>query len=162
MTIFGRRLSEYVAFSKVLMGVILVVGVARLALSVGGVPNSSAKWLSVTAAVWLSVLYCAVRVHTSGFGSYKQLLPVVVLLNAVAQAVAIAAIVLAIFTGADNIFSAPEYGFGGDGKTWAHAGAHLAIGTTVGSLFYWLAGCLVMFAAKKLVGSERSAAAARA
>ena len=44
MTILGKRLSEYVAFSKPFLGLILVAGIARLALSLGGVPSSTAKW----------------------------------------------------------------------------------------------------------------------
>jgi hypothetical protein len=162
MTILGRHLSDYVAFSKVFLGVILVVGIVRFALSLGGVPNSAAKWLSITAVVWIGVVYSAIRVHTSGFGSYTQLLPIVVLQNAMAQAVAIVAIVIAIFTGTDNIYSTPEYAFGEDGKTWLHAGAHLLVGTTVGSFVYWLVGCLVMFVTKKLAGREKGAETARA
>ena len=38
--------------------------------------------------------------------------------DGVAQAIIVPAIVLAILTGTDNIFSAPEYSFGGDAKTW--------------------------------------------
>ena len=72
MTIFGKRLSEYVAFCKPFLGLVLVVGIVRLALSLGGVPNSTAKWLSITAVIWIGVLFYAIRVHTSGFGSYKR------------------------------------------------------------------------------------------
>src|SRR6267143_1927037 len=103
MTIFGKRLSEYVAFSKPFLGLILVVGIARLALSLGGVPNSTGKWLSVTAVIWVGVLYFSIRVHTSGFGSYKHLLPILVLQSFAAQVIIVPAIVLAIFTGHDNI-----------------------------------------------------------
>ena len=56
MTIFGKRLSEYVAFSKPFLGLILVVGIVRLALSLGGVPNWTAKWLSITAVMWIGML----------------------------------------------------------------------------------------------------------
>src|SRR5438034_10733674 len=131
MTIFGKRLSEYVAFSKPFLGLILIVGIARLALSLGGVPSSIAKWISITAVIWIGVLYYAIRVHTSGFGSYKQLLPICVLMSLAAQAIIVPGIILAISTGKDNIYSVPEYAFGGDGKTWLHVGAHLVIGTTV-------------------------------
>ena len=163
MTIFGKRLSEYVAFSKPFLVLILVVGIARLALSLGGVSNSTAKWLSITAAIWVGVLYFSIRVHSSGFGSYKHLLPIFVLQSLAAQAVIVPAIILAIFTGNDNIYSAPEYSFGADGKTWLHVGAHLGLGTTIGPLVGWLVGCLIMFATKKLVSKERDAnAAARA
>jgi hypothetical protein len=163
MTIFGKRLSEYVAFSKPFLVFILVVGIARLALSLGGVPNSATKWLSITAVIWIGVSYFSIRVHTSGFGSYKHLLPIFVLQSLAAQAVIVPAIILAIFTGHDNIYSAPEFSFGQDGKTWLHVGAHLGLGTTIGPLIGWLVGCLIMFATKKLVTKDKDAnAAARA
>jgi hypothetical protein len=161
MSIFGKRLSEYVAFSKPFLGLILVVGIARLVLSLGGVPNSTAKWLSITAVIWIGILYFSIRVHTSGFGSYKHLLPIFVLQGLAAQAIIGPSIVLAIFTGQDNIYSVPEYSFGQDGKTWLHVVAHLGLGTTIGPLVSWLAGCLTMFATKKLVtkGKDTEAAA---
>ena len=162
MIIFGKRLSEYFAFCKPFLGLILVVGIARLALSLGGVPNSTAKWISITAVIWIGVLYYSIRVHTSGFGSYKQLLPICVLQSLAAQAIIIPGIILAIFTGKDNIYSAPEFAFGGDGKTWLHVGAHLVVGTTIAPLIGWIVGCLIMFATKKLVTGKDAKAEARA
>ena len=161
MTVFGKPLSEYVSFSKLFLGLILVVGIARLALSLGGVPTSIAKWFSITAVVWIGVLYYSIRVHTTGFGSYKQILPICVLQSLAAQVIIVPAIVLAILTGHDNIYSLPEFSFGQDGKTWFHVGAHLLIGTTIGSLIGWLVGCLILFATKKLVtrGKDTKAAA---
>lgn len=163
MTIFGKPLSEYVGFSKLFLGLILMVGIARLALSLGGVPNSTVKWFSISAVIWIGVLYYAIRVHTTGFGSYKQLLPIVFLMQAVvAQPVIVAGIVIAIFTGTDNIYSTPEYSFGSDGKTWLHVGAHLLLGTTIGTLIFWLVGCVIMFATKKLARGKDTRATARA
>ena len=150
MNIFGRRLSDYIAFSKLFLVLIPIAGVARLALSLGGEPNSTVKWISVTALLWIAVIYYSVRVHTSGFGSYKQLLVIFVLLNLVAQVVIISGILLAIFTGTGNIYSAPEYAFGGNGATWLHVGAHLFIGTIAGSLVPWLFGSLILFVTRKL------------
>ena len=150
MTIFGRPLSHYVEFCKPFLVLVPLAGIVRLALSLGGVPNSTAKWISVTALMSIGILYYAVRVHTSGFGSYKQLLVISVLLNLAAQVVIIFGIVLAIVTGMPNIYSAPEYAFGSDGATWSHAAAHLFIGTTAGSVVPWLIGSLVLFIAKKV------------
>lgn len=48
MTIFGKPLSAYAAFAKVFMALILLVGMARLALSLGGVPNTTARWISIS------------------------------------------------------------------------------------------------------------------
>jgi hypothetical protein len=162
MTIFGKPLSEYFSFCKVFLGLILVVGIVRLALSLGGVPVSTAKWFSITAVAWIGVLYYAIRVHTTGFGSYKHLLPICVLQAITTQVVVVPAIILAIFTGQDNIYSVPEMYFGSDGKTWLHVGGHLVVGTTVAPLISWLIGCLIMFATKKLVSRDGSTKAARA
>ena len=155
MVIFGKRLSDYVAFCRPFLILIAVVGLIRLALSLGGVPNSTARWLSMTVLVWIGVIYYSVRVHTSGFGSYKQLLPVIALMNITAQVIAIVGIAIAMFTGNDNIFSAPEYAFGGDGKSWLHLGAHVFIGTTIGSLLPWVIGCGILAITRKLSGTDR-------
>jgi hypothetical protein len=160
MTIFGKPLLEYVRFARVFIVLVAVVGIARLALSLGGAPNPTAKWLSMTGLAWIAVFYYAIRVHTSGFGSYKQLLPVLALVNLTAQVIAMAAIAIAIFTGTNNIFSAPEYAFGSDGKTWTHFAAHLFIGTTIGSLVPWAFGSLILFVSKKLFPNNRNTAAA--
>jgi hypothetical protein len=151
MVIFGKRLSEYVSFCRPFLILVLAIGIGRLLLSLGGISNASAKWLSMSVVTWIAVLYYAVRIHTSGFGSYKQLLPVTALINLAAQAVAILGISIAMITGAENIFSAPEYSFGGT-NPWIHLGAHLAIGTTMGTLFPWIVGCGVMAVTKKTFG----------
>ena len=159
MTIFGKRLSEYVSFCKVFLGLILVVGIVRLALSLGGAPVSTAKWLSMTAVAWICVVYFSIKVHTSGFGTYKHLLPICVLGGVTTQVVVVPAIILAILTGQDNIYSVPEMFFGSDGKSWLHVAGHLFFGTTVGPLISWLVGCVIMFATKKLSNKETKAAA---
>jgi hypothetical protein len=48
---------------------ILLVGRARLIMSLAGVPNSTAKFFSLTVVFLLGMLYYSVRVYTSGFGS---------------------------------------------------------------------------------------------
>jgi len=154
MIIFGKRLSEYVRFSRLFLVLIAAAGIIRLALTLSGTPNSTAKWFSMTALMWIAVLYYSIRVHTTGFGTYKHLLPVLVLPNLVAQAIAITGITIAIFTGNPNIFSAPEYAFGGDGKTWLHVAAHALIGTTVGSLIPWAAGCAILAATRRMARSS--------
>jgi hypothetical protein len=150
MIIFGRRLSDYVAFCRVFLVLIFLAGLVRLVLSVGGAPNTTARWFTMSGLVWIGVVYYSIRVHTSGFGSYKQLLVICALQNLVAQAVAIVGIMVAMATGVPNVFSSPEYSFGNDGATWSHLGAHLLIGTTVGSLVPWLFGSLVLFVTSRL------------
>jgi hypothetical protein len=161
MMIFGKRLSEYIAFCKVFLIFILIVGIVRLALSLGGVSTAIDKWFSITAVMWIGLLYYAVKVHTSGFGSYKQLLPICFLQSWAAQLVIVPSIILAIVTGRDNIYSLPEYAFGQDGKTWLHVIGHLVGGGIVGPLIGWLVGCVIMFVTKK-VSAGSTATATRA
>jgi len=149
MTVFGKSLSDYLSFAKVILILIVLVGVARLGLSLAGVENATVKWLSISVVTLIGLVYYAIRVHTSGFGSYKQLLALIVIQSIVAQAIIIAGIVIAIFTRRDHIFSAPEYSGGGDGKTWLHAGAHLVFGIIAGSLLAWLVGSVILFVTKK-------------
>ena len=92
----------------------------------------------MTVLTWIAIIYYSIRVHTRRFGSYRHLLVICALLNLSTQIISIAAIVLAILTDKNNIFSAPEFAFGGDGKTWLHAGSHIFIGIPVGSLVGWL------------------------
>lgn len=162
MRVFGKRVPEYAAFCKAFLTAIVIVGIARLALSLGGAPNSTAKWLSINVVASIGALYYAVRVHTSGFGSYKQLLPIYFLQSVAAQAVIVPGIILAIVTRHDNIFSAPEYSFGGDGKTWSHVAAHLLLGTTFAPLMSWLVGCAIMFVTKRVADRKGAPTTQRA
>ena len=157
MTVFGKRLSEYVAFCWPFLGLILAVGIVRLALSLGGAPTSTAKWFSINAVIWIGLLYYSIKVHTSGFGSYTQLLPICVLQGIATQVIVVPSIILAILTQRDNIYSIPESFFGRDGKTWLHVVLHLVVGTTIAPLIGWLIGCVIMFATKKLADTRTEA-----
>ena len=154
MRIFGKSLSEYVSFEKGFLILVLVVGLARLGLSLAGVPNATVKFVSLTVVLLLGLIYYSVRVHTSGFGSYKRLLPVLALTVIVAQVVVVSGIMLAIGTGKDNIFSAPEYSGGANGKTWGHVAGHLIV-MVVGPLILWGIGSLIMLVTKKLTGGRQ-------
>jgi hypothetical protein len=159
---FGKSFSEYVSFEKVVLWIIAIVGLGRLALSLGGVSNSAARWLSISVVMLLGVVYVSIRVHTSGFGSYKQLLPLIWIQTALAQSIVAGGIVLSIITHKENIFSAPEFSGGGDGKNWGHVGAHLAIGFLIGPLVLWLVGSLILLVTKKVAPRDTGSTAAGA
>jgi hypothetical protein len=146
--IFGKKISEYVAFQKWFIVAALVVGFVKLAMSLGGVPNATLKWLPVNAVVFAGVLYAGVKVYTSGFGSYRQILPLGFLNIVPLHAAAVTGILLTI-AGYPNIFTAPEYG--GEINQWLHALAHLTAGMIVGPLVLWAVGSLVMKVTKLIV-----------
>jgi hypothetical protein len=147
---FGKRLSDYFAFGAGPLVFVATVGVLRLGLSLAGAPVHQIKWLSTTVALFAAFVYFGVRVHTSGFGSYRQLLPLSFLATAISQVISALGVAIAIWMGTDNIFSIPEYAGGNDGKTWFHAGAHLGIATPVVTLLGWGVSSLVMLVAKRL------------
>ncbi len=150
MKIFGKTLSEYIGFSKWILLLIAVVGIGRLILSLAWLPNSEVKWLSVTVTELLGLIYYSVLVYTSGFGSYRHLLPLLVIQALVANVIVAGGILLAMATGINNIYAAPEYSGGVDGRTWTHAGAHIVFGI-VSSLVAWLVAAGLMFIVKKIV-----------
>lgn len=155
MKIFGKSLSEYVRFEKGFLILLLVVGLARLGLSLAGMPNTRVKFLSMTAILLVGLIYYSVRVSTSGFGSYKQLLPVLALPVILTNLITIAGILISIGTGRDNIFTAPEYSPGKvDGKTLGHVGGHVAA-MIVGSLVLWGIGSLILLLTRKLTGGRQ-------
>ena len=157
MKIFGKTLSEYIHFQWIMLALILIVGILRLGLSLAGVPNHSVKWLSVTILGLLGIFYYAIRVHTRNFGSYRHLLPLIVIQNVVLQGIIIAGIVWGITTGQDNIYTAPEYTVnpstgqsGVEGKTWGHVGGHAVFGLLLGSILAWGIASLVLLVVRKV------------
>jgi len=153
MTIFGKSLSEYVSFSRLFLILIPLVGLLRLGLSLQGVPVSTVRWFSMSVVGIIAVIYYAIRVHTSGFGSYKQLFALLVLQGLVSQVFIILAIVLTMLTGVENIFSAPEFG----GSQWIHVIAHLFLAIPFGALVSWGIGSLILLIARKVAPSPQTA-----
>lgn len=150
--IFGKRISQSLAFQKVPLAIIAAVGLARLLLSLAGLPDATVTWLSLTAVGWAAVLYYGVAVHTHGFGSYKQLLPLMFFQVLLVQSIAVAGILLAI-AGFPNIFAAPEYSgppFARSPDQWSHLLAHLTIGMIAPVLLGWGVASLVLLITKRL------------
>jgi hypothetical protein len=148
--VFHKTLSEYFAFQRVIMILILAVGFARLLLSLGGVPDSVAKWFSLTAVATVGIVYCAVQVPRTGFGGYKHLLPLYVMQAATGNLIIAGGIALSAITGKENIFSRPEYSGPLASNQWLHAAGHVADGFIVGPLIGWLLGAIIMFVILRL------------
>ena len=146
---FGKTVNQYLAFQKVVLALIVLAWLVRLALSLGGTPNATAKWISVTTVMLIGIVFYGVAVHTRGFGSYKQLYPLVLFQSLLGEGLVAVAIVLAIFTGRDNIYTAPEYSGGGDGKNWVHVVAHLVVAAVILPLISWAIASLVLLVTKK-------------
>jgi hypothetical protein len=147
--VFGKRLSEYVRFQMVFLGLTAIAGIVRLALSLAGLPDATVKWSSMTVVSLVSILYYGVAVYTKGFGSYKQLLPLMVIQSVLANSIAIVGIALTI-AGLPNIFGAPEYSGPFFAHQWGHMLGHVIGGMGIGSILGWGVASLVMLITKKV------------
>ena len=152
---FGKRVPEYLAFEKVWLFLIAAVGLVRLGVSLSGSSDRTAAWFSMNVLVWAGCLYYGAAVHTRGFGSYRQLLPLMIFATLTMQSIAVLGILLSI-AGAPNVFTAPEFSFGARSQ-WVHLLAHLTIGLVVPPLLLWAVSSLVLLITKKV--SRRPAVA---
>jgi hypothetical protein len=147
---FGKSVGQYLSFQRLFLVAIVVVFAVRLALSLAGTPNATARWVSVTVVLLLGTLYYGVAVHTRGFGSYKQLYPLLLFQSLLGEGLVALAVVLGIVTGQDNIYTAPEYSGGIDGKNWLHVFAHVVLAAVVLPLVSWAISSLVLLVTKKV------------
>jgi hypothetical protein len=144
---FGRPVSEYLRFQKVVLILLAVMGLARLGLSLAGLSDSAVRWLSMNLVAWAGTIYYGVAGAAHGF-RYKQLLPLALFQMLVFQAIAALGILLAI-AGLPNIFAAPEYSFQAQSQ-WVHLLAHLTVGIVVPTLLTWGVASLVMLITRKV------------
>jgi hypothetical protein len=145
---FGKTLPEYLRFQKTVLIILAVVGLGRLAASLAGVPDATVKWLAMNAVIWAGAIYYGIAAHRRGFGTYKHLLPLVLIQAVLFQAIAVLGILLAI-AGFRNIFAAPEYSFQAQSQ-WIHLFAHLTIGILAPTLILWAVASLAMLITKKV------------
>jgi hypothetical protein len=157
---FGKSLSDYVAFQKPVLILIAAVWALRLALSMAGVPVAGVKFVSVTGVLALGALYYGWAVGQRGFGSFKQLYGLNLVQGVFSQTLIALAIVLAIVIGQNNIYTIPEFyppsagndplGLPPDGKNFGHAVAHIVVaGAIVIPIVGWLLGSIVHLATRK-------------
>jgi hypothetical protein len=149
---FGKPLSEYIAFQKSCLILLAAIWLLRLVFSMAGVPVSGVRYVSVTGILILSSLYYGWAVP-KGIGSYKQLYALNLIQGLFSQTLVALAIVLAIVIGKDNVYTIPEFyppsagndpmGMPVDGKNFGHALAHIVVGAILFPLIGWLLSSMV-------------------
>lgn len=144
---FGKKFSEYIQFQRSILILIVAAFVSRLALGWTGIPIPTARWISINIVLLAGLVYCSVAVHTKRFGSYKQLFGLLLVQNAFAHLLIAFGILLGIVTGVDNIYTAPEFFGGSNGRNLPHVLAHM-IGALVVPVIFWLIGSVILFVTK--------------
>jgi hypothetical protein len=146
---FGKKFGEYVRFESWVLILVAVAFAARLLVGMAGTPVATTRWISINLVLLVGLIYCSVAVHTSGFGTYKHLFGLLLLQNAFAHLLIACAIAVAIVTMTSNIFTAPEFFGGSDGRNWGHVAAHFLAMVLV-PVVVWLLGSVILFVTRKV------------
>ena len=145
---FGKKFSEYIRFDLWILILIAVVWAARLGISMAGTPFATTRFVSINIVLLLGLIYCSVAVHTTGFGSYKQLFGLLLILNVVAHVLIATGIIIGMVTGTTNAFTTPEVSGGTNGATLFHALLHVIV-SPIAALMAWLVGSVILAVTKK-------------
>jgi hypothetical protein len=149
MRICGHRIREHVRLLAPLFGFITAVWLIRLVLGALGV--GFVRVFSVTGADALAILLAAVLIHMRRFGSYPNVVAASVLLVVWGQLLIVLAIVFAVLSGTNNIFTAPQYSFPRDDThhlkhiagQFIYGGYGILLGAAMGCLLLWVLRMLV-------------------
>jgi len=146
---FGKKLSEYIRFERVILVLIAVAFVSRLVVAMSGVEIAKARWVSINIVLLLGLIYCAVSVHLRGFGSYKQLFGLLFIQTGFAHILIACAILVAVVTGVDNIYTAPEFFNGNNGRNLTHVFMH-GVAILILPLIAWAIGSVILFVTRRI------------
>src|SRR5215813_7476941 len=164
---FGKKVEEYVRFERWILTLIVVVFALRLSLSLAGVSKAeypvmtrtgiptipkATEWVSMNLVLLVGILYCAIAVQTRGFGTYRQLFPLLLFQATIAHWLVGMGIILGIVTGHNNVFTAVEHCgvCGADGLKWSHAFGHIVVTPPLVSLVSWLPASAILFVTQKV------------
>jgi hypothetical protein len=150
MRICGYRMRDHVRLLAPLFGFVAAVWLIRLI--VGMLDPGLVRVFSVTGAYALAILLAAVLIHIRKFGSYPNVVASSVLLVVWGQLLIVLAIVFAVLTGTNNIFTAPQYSFPRvDPHHLKHILGQLTYGVGAGILFGAAMGCFLLWILRMLV-----------
>jgi hypothetical protein len=149
MRICGYRIRDHIRLLAPLFGFITAVWLIRLVLGALGV--GFVRMFSVTGADALAILLAAVLIHMRRFGSYPNVVAASVLLVVWGQLLIVLAIVFAVLSGTNNIFTAPQYSFPRDDThhlkhiagQFIYGGYGILLGAAMGCVLLWVLRMLV-------------------
>jgi hypothetical protein len=149
MKICEHSLRDHLRLLSPLFGLIAAVWALRMVLYAAGAPHWVLRWCSVTVAGAACVMLAVFLIYVRSFGSYPNVVLSSFLILCWQQLLIVAAIAFTVFTGTQNVYSAPEFS-GHFGQVW-HILGHLTFGLGLGTLFGSAMGCLLLWLLRKLV-----------
>ncbi|MEK6304366.1 MAG: hypothetical protein AABO41_27060 [Acidobacteriota bacterium] len=159
MNICGYGLRDHIKLLGPMFGLIAVVWLLRWVLWEATEHHRSVLVLSVTALTSLSILVAVGLMHFRRFGSYLNVVVASFLLVTWGQLLIVAAILFAVVSGIENVYTAPEFSQGrSHGENiLGHLTFLIGAGTLLGSA----TGCLLLWLLRKLAPARTSQDSAR-
>jgi len=152
MRIGGRGTREHLQLLAPLFGVLAAIWILRWLLGAADAPRWITGALSLTVAAPVSILLAVLLMHVRRFGSYANVVVASLLLNAWTQVLIIAAIVVSVATGVENIYTAPEFSLRSpDPYHVRHIYGHLTFGLALSTLIGAGVGCFLLFLLRRMV-----------
>ena len=151
MSFCGHGLRDHVRLLTPLFALIAVVWVLRLLLDAAGVSHAIVRIFSLTAATSLSILIAVWLIHTRSFGSYPNVIVASLLLVVFEQLIIVLAIVFAVLSKTENVFTKPQYSMPDDPNHLKHILGQLTFGIGAGILLGTATGCLMLWLLRMLV-----------
>lgn len=156
MKISGRGVREHLQLLTPLFGVIGAVWALRFILGQIGAPMWLIEVFSVGIFVPICVILAALLIHLKRFGGYASVVFSSFLLVLWGQILIVAAILLSVVAGVENIYTAPRFSIPGDTGHVRHILGHLTFGVGLETLIGSLMGCLILFMLRRAKPRGRS------
>jgi len=152
MRVGGHRMREHVRLLLPLFAFVAAVWIMRLLLAGLGVSLGVSRIFSVTTASAVAVFLAVLLIHFQGFGGYTNVVAISLLLNAWSQVLIVIAILFAVATGTENVYTLPEFSVPGDDPMHLrHIFGHLTFMLGLGTLFGAGVGCLMLWFLRLMV-----------
>ncbi|MCI0626158.1 MAG: hypothetical protein L0387_31695 [Acidobacteria bacterium] len=152
MRVGGHRMREHVRLLRPLFAFLAAVWLLRLFLAAAGVSLSVTRVFSVTTAAAVAVFLAVLLIYFRGFGGYTNVVAASLLLNAWSQVLIVIAILFAVATGTENVYTLPEFSVKGDDPLHLrHILGHLTFMLGLGTLFGAGMGCLMLWFLRMMV-----------
>ncbi len=145
MRFSGKTMKEHIQLLTPLFGIIAAVWALRFFFGQVGAPDWLIRLFSVTLIVPVSIILMTLLIRMKRFGGYPSVIVGAFLLVVWSQFLIVAAILLSVFGGVDNIFTAPQFSPENDPNHMRHIVGHLTFGVGWLTLLSSLMGCVLLF-----------------
>lgn len=156
MKFSGKTLGQHFQLLTPLFGIIAGVWALRFFLGQVGAPYWMIRPVSVTVAVPVSIILMTLLIRAKRFGGYPSVIVGAFLLVAWSQLLVVTAILLSVFGGVGNIFTAPEFSPPNDPEHTHHILGHLTFGIGFLTVFSSVMGCLILFMLRRTHPKSRA------